>query len=254
MSDQSVNILTYHSISDAPGPTSISAKTFHAQMDVLADCDYQVISLNDFVDWHAGETELAERCVVITFDDGFADFAEAAAPVLQSRGWTATVFLPSGCLGRNEGWDGADTPPRPLMSWPQVLELAKTGIEFGSHSVSHADLTTLSPKLLQEELQASQEEIADKLGRVPNSFAPPYGRSNAEVRRQVGELYAVSVGTRLQRADRHCDLTDLPRIEMHYFRDLSRWRAHLEGRGEVYFQARRTVRAVRQLAISGRRR
>lgn len=244
----SVDLLMYHSISEAPGPTSMPPSLFRQHLDILAACGYQAVSLADFTAWHGHGEELPPRAVVITFDDGFADFAEQAYPALAGHGWSATVFLPSGRLGGQEDWEGADPVPRPLMSWDQVNDLAEKGIDFGSHSISHADLTALSPEDLEEELGRSRDQIARHLGQAPVSFAPPYGRSNAAVRSAIAGHYEVSVGTRLARAGRSCDLYDLPRIEMHYFRDAARWQAYLEGRAESYFLARRVLRRARQLA------
>ncbi len=246
-SRRGVNILMYHSISGEPGPTSIPPATFKAQMETLAECGYQAVSLSDFAEWHGGGS-LPARPVVITFDDGFADFAEHAAPVLAAHGWSATVFLPSGRLGGHEDWYGANAAPRPLMSWDQVRALAKDGIDFGGHSVTHADLTALAPDKLEDEVHRCREEIGARLGQAPISFAPPYGHANEGVLATVRKYYRVSVGVRLARAGRGDDVFDLPRIEMHYFRDPARWRAHLEGRGEVYFAARRGLRRVRSLA------
>ena len=252
-SRRGVNILMYHSISSDPGPTSIPPATFKDQMETLAACGYQAVSLSDFADWHGGGT-LPARPVVITFDDGFADFAEHAAPVLRARGWSATVFLPSGRLGGREDWYGANAAPRPLMTWDQAAELAKAGIDFGGHSVSHADLTALAPERLEDEVRRCRDEIGAHLGQAPTSFAPPYGHANPGVLDVIRKWYRLSVGTRLARAKRDSDLFDLPRIEMHYFRDPARWRAHLEGRGELYFAARRALRRVRGLAADKGRR
>ncbi len=250
--DMQINILTYHSISHAPGPTSIPPETFAGHIDALAACGYQAVPLSTFAAWRAGETALAPRTVVITFDDGFADFAEQAFPKLRERNWAATVFLPSGKLGGVEDWAGAEiSPPRPLLRWEQVVEMARQGIEFGSHSVNHPDLTTLSLHELRRELQESRDAIAERLDQPPISFAPPYGRTNRVVRGEIGEVYGVSVGTRLQRATARSDRYDLPRIEMHYFRDLRRWRAFLEGRGEGYFACRRALRGVREFVSQG---
>ncbi|MHA1569428.1 MAG: polysaccharide deacetylase family protein, partial [Alphaproteobacteria bacterium] len=183
MADTGINILMYHSISDAPGPTSIPPETFRGQMRALAECGYQTISLSAFADWHAGRSELPPRPVVITFDDGFADFADTAFPELRARGWTATVFLPTGKMGGDEDWEGADrNPPRRLMNWRQVGELAGQGIDFGGHSVTHADLTRLAPDRLESEIRSPMEQIERRIGHAPVSFAPPYGRSNRLVR------------------------------------------------------------------------
>jgi peptidoglycan/xylan/chitin deacetylase (PgdA/CDA1 family) len=247
-----VNVLMYHSISDADGPTSIDAPTFRGQMAKLAERGYRVISLTEFMAWHASEKDLPARTAVITFDDGFADFAECAAPELVARGWPATVFLPTGRLGGHEDWYGADAPARPLMTWEQVEVLARQGIDFGGHSVSHADLTKLDSQGQDREVRESFDVLKHRLGRVPVSFAPPYGHANAAVRATIGKWFRVSVGTRLQRATRACNILDVPRIEMHYFRDLARWDAYLDGRAELYFESRRALRRVRQIAVEHR--
>ena len=250
--NSAVNVLMYHAISDAPGPTNIDPATFRGQMDALAARGYEAVPLSDLAAWHEGSAVLPARAAVITFDDGFADFAKQAAPILLARGWGATVFLPTGRLGGKEDWAGADKPARPLMTWAQVEDLAARGIDFGGHSVSHADLTQLGPVDLEREIRQSSKEIERHLGQAPFCFAPPYGHSNCAVRAAIGKWFRVSVGTRLQRATRDCDLLDLPRIEMHYFRDLTRWDAYLDGRAEFYFEARRALRRLRQVAVEHR--
>lgn len=244
-----VNVLTYHAICDAPGPTSIDPVTFRGQLDALVARGYDPVSLYDLAAWHTGTRKLPERAIVITFDDGFADFADHGAPALLARGWSATVFLPTGHLGGKEDWNGADKPARPLMTWAQVEDLAARGIDFGAHSVTHADLTRLAPADLEREVSQSSREIETHLGKAPISFAPPYGYSNPDVRTAIGKWFRVSVGTRLQRVTRDCDILNLPRIEMHYFRDLARWDAYLDGRAEIYFRLRRTLRRLRQIAV-----
>jgi hypothetical protein len=80
-----LNILMFHSISYSSGPTSIPPETFKAQLEVLSACGYRTISLNEFKLWHAGHTDLPGRSVVMTFDDGFEDFAECAFPALKVK-------------------------------------------------------------------------------------------------------------------------------------------------------------------------
>ena len=245
-----ISVLTYHSISADPGPTSIPPTVFRGHLEVLAECGYRPIPLGDLASWLRGGAEPPAGSVVITFDDGFTDFAEHAAPLLAARGWSATVFLPTGKMGGREDWAGANTAPaRSLMSWEQVKELAGRGIEFGGHSVTHPNLTALPPDQLEREVRQCRDEITDRLGREPISFAPPYGASSARVREEIAKWYRISVGTRLERAGRDSDRYDVPRIEMHYFRNLGRWRAYLEGRAEWYFGLRRTLRAVRGVTV-----
>jgi peptidoglycan/xylan/chitin deacetylase (PgdA/CDA1 family) len=184
--------------------------------------------------------------VVLTFDDGFADFAEAAWPALRARGWPVTVFLPTGRIGGREDWPGAAPCPRRLLGWPEVVALAREGVDFSAHSVTHRDLTRLPPDEVEREVRQSGEHIEARLGPRPASFAPPYGRSDATVRAAVRRWYRLSVGTRLQRAGPGSDAFDLPRIEMHYFRSPARWRGYLERRERWYVEARRALRGLRR--------
>jgi len=248
-----VDVLMYHSISGEPGPTSIPVATFARQMELLVETGCKVVSLGALAKYQRGEVELPVRTVMITFDDGFSDFADAAFPLLKQHGLTATVFLPTGRLGGRESWIGANVPPRPLMSWSVVQDLAKEGVEFGGHSVTHADLTTLGPEALRDEIGRSQKDIEDRLGKPTETFAPPYGRSNPRVREELARHSRVSVGTGLGRATRDADLTDVPRIEMHYFRQASLFRAYLEGRAEWYLAARKAARRVRSMMTAHRR-
>ncbi len=244
-----MQLLTYHSISNDPGPTSIPASIFRAQMDAVSASGYRVVRLSEVAEWMTGRVELPERSLAITFDDGFTDFATEAAPVLAAHGFSATVFLPTAKIGGFADWPGEQTSPaRALMSWSQVQTLAQQGIDFGGHSVTHPKLPTLSAMDLAREVGESRAEIARQLGQAPTSFAPPYGASNANVIDEIRKHFAISCGTRLARVKRTDDPYNLPRIEMHYFRDVTRWRAYLEGRGERYFRFRRALRAVSEFA------
>jgi peptidoglycan/xylan/chitin deacetylase (PgdA/CDA1 family) len=246
MPAQAIGILMYHSLSAGAAPVCIAPETFREQLAALAECGYRTVSLAHVAGWLRGESELSERSVVLTFDDGFDDFATVAFPELHARGWTATVFLPSGKVGGAADWE-ANAPGR-LMSWPTVAELARAGIDFGAHTVSHADLTALPPAVAHEEIVGSKRQIEDQLGRPVTSFAAPYGRTTRAVRAEIGRHYAAAVSTRLARVRPASDPHDLPRIEMWYFRNPRRWRAYLQGSARAYFNLRRVLRGLRTLA------
>ena len=242
-----VDILMYHSISEAGGPTSIPPVVFREQMGALADSGMPVVSLDDLREARAGGRSLPPRSVVVTFDDAFADFAETAWPSLEAHGFAPVVFVPTGHVGGAEGWRGAASPARRLMGWPTIRALAAAGVRFGSHSVSHPDLARLAPDRLDEELRASRATLEDRLGTAVEHFAPPYGLTTPSVRRRIAAHYQSSVGTRLGRAGPDEDIFDLPRLEMFYFTAPGRWQRHLAGRGAAYLRARRLLRGVRGL-------
>lgn len=245
--DPMVDILMYHSISEAGGPTSIPPAIFREQMAALAGSGVPVVSLDDLRDARAGGRPLPPRSVVVTFDDALADFAGTASPILEAHGFAAIVFVPTGHVGGAEGWRGTASPPRRLMDWPTIRALAAAGVRFGSHSVSHPDLGRLAPDRLEDELRASRETLEDHLGAAVEHFAPPYGLTTPAVRRRIAAHYHSSVGTRLGRAGPDEDIFDLPRLEMFYFTAPRLWRRHLAGRGGAYLRARRLLRGVRDL-------
>lgn len=247
---ETLPILTYHSISNEPGPTSIAPEIFRAQMEAIAEAGVDVVSLEGVERWIAGSCSLERRAVAITFDDAFCDFAEAAFPVLERLKFPATVFVPTAIAGGVENWIGANDNARQLLGWEEIRSLAGKGVSFGSHTRNHCDLTALSEAGLDEELAASRRELEDRLGRPAPHFAPPYGRSNPAVRSAIARHYSLSVGVRLDEARRSSPVSDLPRIEMFYYRDITQWRAFLGGRGGAYLQFRRAARGLRE-TLSG---
>jgi peptidoglycan/xylan/chitin deacetylase (PgdA/CDA1 family) len=244
-------VLAFHSISAEPGPTSIPAATFRMQLATLADEGFRSMSCADFLYWRDGRIDAAKR-VLITFDDGYADFASAAFPALREHGFSAIVFVPTGKLGGREDWAGANASPRSLMDWPTVAALAGAGIEFGGHGVTHTDLTRLTPERRRAEIETSARALAERLGARPRTFAAPYGRVNAATLADIARAYDAAFGTRFAIADRRGARFDVPRVEMHYFRNARNWRAFLRGR-RSYFLGRRALRAVKTGALAALR-
>jgi peptidoglycan/xylan/chitin deacetylase (PgdA/CDA1 family) len=251
-----VPVLMYHSISDGPGPTCIAPEEFQRQMAILEESGYQVVSLSELGEWIRGGRDLPPRRAVLTFDDGFLDFATAAFPELQRRKWPATVFLPVGHVGGTDRWE----PSRPsgsarrLMDWSTVADLAAAGIDFGAHGVTHRDLTRLSGDELADEVLRPQAMIEAKLTRQVTSFAAPFGRSDVSVDDLVRQHYRQAVGTELALARSRSDPYAIPRIEMWYFREPRRWTALLRGDARIFLSARRLLRRLRRMSIVNPRR
>jgi peptidoglycan/xylan/chitin deacetylase (PgdA/CDA1 family) len=249
MAESSVLVLTYHSIGSEPGPTSIAPDLFRRQMDELKRAGYKSLDIQGFIDWRLGRKDDPARRVIITFDDAFADFEKLAFPILNERGLSSLMFVPTGKVGGEENWNGANDPPRPLMGWKQIKALARKGVEFGAHSITHADLTTLPADQRREEIEGSGAALSEQLGKRTRAFAAPYGRVNAAVISDIAKVYELAFGVRLDRARQSCDPVDVPRVDMHYFRDERRWRDFLEG-GQAYFLGRRALRGVKH-AVTG---
>lgn len=247
---ETLPILTYHSVSNEPGPTSIAPEIFRAQMEAIAEAGIDIVGLDQVERWIGSKLDFQRRTMALTFDDAFRDFATTAFPVLEKFGFPVTVFVPTSAIGGVENWAGANDNARPLMNWDEVRALADKGVSFGSHTSRHCDLTTLGEAELDEELAGSRRELEKRLGRPAPHFAPPYGRSNPAVRAAIARRYSLSVGVNLDEARRSSPIHDLPRVEMFYFRRLENWRAFLEGKARAYFQTRRAARGLREF-VSG---
>ena len=240
-----VNILTYHSIADGPPPLAIAPSTFRMQLDALVESGFHGVSLRTCM--AAGISEAARRrFVVLTFDDGYRDFVETALPELQRRGFSCTLFLSSGLVGDAGGWDPDGLGRRQLLDWDQAAAVAAGGVELGAHGVTHANLARLEDEDMRQEVTASGETIAQRTRQTVASFAAPYGSTTPAIRAEIARRYTCAVGTNMAPADADSDPYDLPRIDMWYFRDPSRWRQYLNG-ASGYFAFRRTLRQARQL-------
>jgi peptidoglycan/xylan/chitin deacetylase (PgdA/CDA1 family) len=95
-----LHVLTYHRVGDAaaqPGcypRIMVSPKVFEEQMRYLA-ANYHVISMSELLKAYWSDATLPPRTALITFDDAYRDFAEAAWPILQRYGLPVTLFVPT---------------------------------------------------------------------------------------------------------------------------------------------------------------
>src|SRR5262249_34794123 len=126
-------VLTYHAIEAGPPPLCIEPAALEEHLEVIGESGVEPVSLTEL----AGRRRQAagEPCVALTFDDGFASVADAAAPMLAARGIPATIFCVAGHLGgRNDfATDPPSTPKRRLATDEQLAGLDGNGLEVGSH-------------------------------------------------------------------------------------------------------------------------
>jgi len=204
-------ILTYHSLDDSGSVISVSPRRFARQMDALAASGVKVVPLAELL-------STGPPAVALTFDDGFCNFAEAAAPLLARHGFPATVFLVTDyCGGRNDWpsqWPGI--PILPLMDWSTIRELSQHGIDFGAHTATHPNLARLDPAKARDEILGSKKRIEDATGRRVTSFAYPYGAMSETARRAVAEHFAAGCSTRLGWVDAASAPEALERLDVYY--------------------------------------
>lgn len=233
----SVPILMYHSVSDqdeskphAYYRTKTSPAMFAAQLKYLHESGYKTCSPAQAV--HELQTRVASKLVVITFDDGYRDFYQQAFPTLNQYGFSATVFLPTAYIGdHTASFKGTD-----CLTWAEVRELNRHGIQFGSHTVTHPQLRDLSRAAIDKELASSKQTIEEKLGCAVDSFAYPYAFPQADTDftkmlrdslRAAG--YQNGVCTMVGRASRKSDPLFLERLPVNSCDDNALFAAKLAG-------------------------
>lgn len=151
----------------------------------------------------------------ITFDDGYESFYRYGAGVLREHGFTACIFLVVGFVGRRNLWD-VWLGPRPRhLSWDEIFRLKALGFEFGSHSLTHPDLTRASDARLREEVEGSKEQMEHHLGPI-EFFSYPFGRHDPRVRRAVKAAgYRLAFAALPPRPGEPLDPFAYPRIPVH---------------------------------------
>jgi len=202
--DRTLRVLTYHKVNDLqPNPITVPTRTFAMQMSLLAELGYQPVSLDAVIAHYVAGAALPRKAVLITFDDGYRDNLENAAPILLRHGYPAVIFTPTGFLDD-------DTPlphetallevgvRNPTVRWSDFAALEASGLRIESHGVSHTRLSELDPEEVTRELVVSKQRLEERLGREVEAFAYvkgtslDFGQEHPDLVRQAGYKLAFS--------------------------------------------------------------
>ncbi|WP_457796810.1 polysaccharide deacetylase family protein [Methylocystis sp. S23] len=230
----SVPILVYHSVADrAPAgfaPFAVSPRRFDEQLRFLRGEGYGTLTVSELARIRRGGGEAPARTVVLTFDDGFADFHARALPALAKHGFTATLYVVSGAVGAKSAWIEGAAGRTPMLDWAQLAETARAGVEIGGHGVSHAALDMLSRDEAEAEIFCCKATLEAHLGKRVESFAYPYGLYSRETRRLVAEAgYVSACAVRYANSPRDDDLFALRRQIVRADASLADFAATLRG-------------------------
>jgi peptidoglycan/xylan/chitin deacetylase (PgdA/CDA1 family) len=186
-----IPVLLYHKIADLPAGARfpeivVSPAQFAAQLAMLRAMGRHAITMAQYVaHWRFGAA-LPHRPVVITFDDGYRSNYEIAFPILQRFGVSATIFLVTRLVGRTNVWD-PDERQEPLLDWACIREMQRAGIDFQSHTSTHARLTAVPQSVARRELCESRLELEQRLGTAVDTIAYPWGAHDEHVLRLAAE-------------------------------------------------------------------
>lgn len=172
-----MTIVTFHRVNDwmAEDPITCGTSRFEG-FCAFFKRHFDVVPLSEQV---AGCREARNMggTLSITFDDGYRDNAEVAAPILERLGLPATFFVATGFIGTDYAppWDRHLSRQAGWMNWDQVRALRRMGFEIGAHTDQHANLGVLDGDAVRPELMRCREVLQRELGESVTLFAYPFG-------------------------------------------------------------------------------
>ncbi|MFI2427763.1 polysaccharide deacetylase family protein [Streptomyces sp. NPDC018955] len=184
-----VPVFLYHAVMDDPpdwiAEFTVTPKEFAAHLDAVVDSGRTPVTISTLAEHLAGRAPLPPRPVLLTFDDGFADLPGPTADALAERALPATAYLTTGAVAPG---GHSLLPPAPMMTLDQAVELERSGMEIGSHTVTHAQLDTLTTRRLRAELLDSKAVLEDTLGHPVPHLAYPHGYNSPRVRAMASRV------------------------------------------------------------------
>lgn len=172
------HILCYHKIERRLelGVTRLSPRRFARQMERFARDGWRSLTLDELSACARGERTAGPRELAITFDDAYRGLREHAFPVIESLGFSATVFVITEYAGRMNEWDVAYGGRRfAHLAWRDIRKWEGRGIAFASHTATHPRLTWLGDAGVRRELTRSRAAMSAALGAAPRAVSYPFG-------------------------------------------------------------------------------
>jgi O-antigen biosynthesis protein len=186
-----VPILLYHGVSTEASPAFrrwvVEPARFAEHVECLVAGGYQPVTVSQLASALCGQATLPDRPVAVTFDDGFADFATGAFPILSRLAIPVSLYITTGYVGAGSRWlEGAGEGDRPMLDWDTIHRLDRGGlVEIGAHGHTHRQLDVLPARELPNEIEESKRRLEVNLGHGVASFAYPHGYSSRRVREAV---------------------------------------------------------------------
>jgi peptidoglycan/xylan/chitin deacetylase (PgdA/CDA1 family) len=212
-----IPILMYHQIDKPPKRGTalrgliVAPSSFAWQMRLLRLMGYQGLSMRDLEPYLQGKKQ--GKVVGITFDDGYQNNLDNALPILRKHGFTATCYAVSSMIGGTNLWDKGKVAEKPLMTLENWRTWRDAGMDIGSHTRTHADLTAISFKDAENEIAGSKKELENKIGCEVRHFCYPYGRHENTHTEKVHEAgYITAVSTQRGNARNFLHPYTLPRV------------------------------------------
>jgi peptidoglycan/xylan/chitin deacetylase (PgdA/CDA1 family) len=193
--ERPVPILMYHNLTEGePGDFCVTAQTFEAQVKALSQAGYETIPFARLIDFVEKGTDLPEKSIIITFDDGYRDSARLAAPILEKYNMCAAINVIGVSVGKDTYKDTGQ-PITPHFSFDEIAPWVEKGVlEIQSHSYDMHNSKELDPEdyrrgvyqkpgeseeeyiaKFRADVEASRSAIEDALGTRVTVYTYPFG-------------------------------------------------------------------------------
>jgi peptidoglycan/xylan/chitin deacetylase (PgdA/CDA1 family) len=172
-------ILLYHRVGSRAAEIELDPGAFEEQVAFLAERD-RVLSLDRAM------SDGVDGGVVVSFDDGSADFHATALPVLERHRVPVVLYLATGSVAEERPDRGVPD----AITWSQLREAVSTGlVTVGAHTHSHVSLVDASERVCEDEMRRSKDLIEDRLGVACRHFAYPFAAGSPAADRVARRLF-----------------------------------------------------------------
>jgi len=204
-----IPVLMYHYVDYTESGSSlfVSPESFARQIDFISRRGYRVLTLDEYTGYiKEGRDKGRKNLVLLTFDDGREDNYTNAYPMLKEKGMSAVFFVPAGLIGEKD-----------VLNREQITEMSLSGMEFGSHSLTHSYLPALSYEELEREIIESKKILDELLGEEIRPIAYPIGGYNEdtlELVRAAGYSIAFTTNRGFSKNRRNDDYFAVRRVKI----------------------------------------
>lgn len=189
-SEISVPIIMYHSIlKSKSGDYIVHPSTLENDLKFIKENGYNTITMTDLINYVYFDSELPEKPIIITFDDGHYNNLTYALPLLEKYDMVAVISI----VGKyTEKYTKSDevNPNYSYLRWSDINDLIKSGrFEFQNHTYDLHNITKNRKgcmkmkgeglesykKVLSEDLSRLQKDFNENTNYIPNTFTYPFG-------------------------------------------------------------------------------
>ncbi len=170
----------YHRFGETKYPsTNITVEQLESHLNYLVEQNYRFIQASDLLD----PEQQKEKTITVTIDDAYLSFYEVGLPIFEKYQVPVTLFLNTENVG---GFN--------YMSWDQLRDSLRRGVEIQNHSHTHSSFATLDEEAIISEIETSQNLIFTNLNITPNLFAFPFGESSDLAQKTIERYFDAAFG------------------------------------------------------------